>query len=1101
MKKFYILLLVSLFTCLQAGAINVTTNMNPFAYGLEAILSADQQTMTVKYSLNADARTVKIVFLDGSTVLKTISCTGSLLNKTPNNVDPYISANKHSIDIPISDLPANTDLTWRIEVTGDGRAATEVYSQDGTSVYRHKFYRPSSVDIIQDPSSKEYGKVLVVESQHKVSSETGYHSSKNGNDPQGAGVYIFNPNLTPRKNGSGTYVFNGGNNSRFSNTSYSPHRVRVSDDGRIFVSSMDVTKGNILWEIGENFGSWTTVMGKGVGGATYNTSTYDLKTSGGTFIAGPNAGLDVMGSGENLKLLMLSCDNGAFASSRLGFELREYNLGTAKTWSSAPNKGFDTLNYVFVRAEISNVQYDGSGGVWCLSYRGTCSGKEPGLVHRKSNGKEDYRNTKRNNTKNAGLRFNKNYTKAIMASAGSKGHLYDYNPSEPSVYFFNEVQIDMSAVGSFLNDFAWDPANNIYAVGFDSNNSGGTGYVAMYCLPYKSTDVFSTSAPSTFSIDCNPNTQYNVIMLINDTDMGSVSGGGNFPSCSDVTVTATPNNGYRFVNWTVNGVEVSKNSSYTFSITSNISIQANFAPNVFNIEWYGLFQEHEDITDASTDTERNARLWRLFQVEYNKHAGASQPDFGESKGTSGSNRLMYYVLKFVNTNFSSYDDDSKNEVRALIEDFLDNEADKSNFYWLGQYIESVVNQEINAQEYVNIWGFYLQSFINRTKNSHNQDFSVNSSAPGTTLVGNYKVVDFSEKSKPIYWRPYWTNIACELPKTYNYGVGLPKDWNWYELPVGWSIADAANSKTIYNPCDTWCKWNNQAANPGKLLAWYYDNPANPTWPENPTIVRNVYQDGALFATWVDKLVSEELINQNNSDAIWLLNYYGESTHNIKIKRKMRGGMYNTLCLPFAATKSQQPTALQNATIMEFTGVNESLYSESGDPVVELQFTQVTDLEAGVPYLVMPQQDINDEITFTGITTGYNNEQPIVIENASTVTKSTTNGSVSFIGNIHTTNIPVHSLIVVANSRLAQVTQAGDMASMRAHFYIEDAYLQTLAAEGKVYLSMKKPVTTSIPVAPEAEQQRKPEVRKIMRNGQIYIIRDGITYTITGARVR
>jgi hypothetical protein len=69
MKKIYILLLVSLFTCLQAGgAINVTTNMNPFAYGLEAILSADQQTMTVKYSLNADARTVKNVFLDGSTV-------------------------------------------------------------------------------------------------------------------------------------------------------------------------------------------------------------------------------------------------------------------------------------------------------------------------------------------------------------------------------------------------------------------------------------------------------------------------------------------------------------------------------------------------------------------------------------------------------------------------------------------------------------------------------------------------------------------------------------------------------------------------------------------------------------------------------------------------------------------------------------------------------------------------------------------------------------------------------------------------------------------------------------------------------------------------
>lgn len=1100
MKKFYILLLVSLFTCLQAGAINVTTNMNPFAYGLEAILSADQQTMTVKYSLNADARTVKIVFLDGSTVLKTISCTGSLLNKTPNNVDPYISANKHSIDIPISDLPANTDLTWRIEVTGDGRAATEVYSQDGTSVYRHKFYRPSSVDIIQDPSSKEYGKVLVVESQHKVSSETGYHSSKNGEDPQGAGVYIFNPNLTPRKNGSGTYVFNGGNNSRFSNTSYSPHRVRVSDDGRIFVSSMDVTKGNILWEIGENFGSWTTVMGKGVGGATYNTSTYDLNTSGGTFIAGPNAGLDVMGSGENLKLLMLSCDNGAFASSRLGFELREYNLGTAKTWSSAPNKGFDTLNYVFVRAEISNVQYDGSGGVWCLSYRGTCSGKEPGLVHRKSNGKEDYRNTKRNNTKNAGLRFNKNYTKAIMASAGSKGHLYDYNPSEPSVYFFNEVQIDMSAVGSFLNDFAWDPANNIYAVGFDSNNSGGTGYVAMYCLPYKSTDVFSTSAPSTFSIDCNPNTQYNVIMLINDTDMGSVSGEGAYTSCTDVTLTATPKDGYRFVNWTVGGVEVSKDAVYTFSITENLSIQANFAPNVFNVEWYGLFQKHQDVTDYITnpnsemDGRVNSRLWRWFQVAINEHYSKSLADAGQNTNGGVSE---YNVLGFLKSYNSSYV--STTIKLAEVKDFMEDTG--SPFYWLGKYIMDkagvqTINQKSNKDNTnINIWGYYLYCFFNRTnvpRNSGNDD-----TRSWLTTTHGITVLDFFEDGKPTYWRPYWTSIACELPKTYKYGVGLPKKWKTATPPEGSIISLKPRG---------WYQWNSDTAaiNQGKLLAWYYDDPSNPKWPRwssDTAIVRNVYQDGALFATWVDKLVSEELTNQNNSDAIWLLNYYGESTHDIKIERKMQGGMYNTLCLPFAATKSQQPTALQNATIMEFTGVNESLYSESGDPVVELQFTQVTDLEAGVPYLVMPQQDINDEITFTGITTGYNNEQPIVIENASTVTKSTTNGSVSFIGNIHTTNIPVHSLIVVANSRLAQVTQAGDMASMRAHFYIEDAYLQTLAAEGKVYLSMKKPVTTSIPVAPEAEQQRKPEVRKIMRNGQIYIIRDGITYTITGARVK
>ena len=44
-----------------------------------------------------------------------------------------------------------------------------------------------------------------------------------------------------------------------------------------------------------------------------------------------------------------------------------------------------------------------------------------------------------------------------------------------------------------------------------------------------------------------------------------------------VTLTATPNDGYSFVNWTVNGAEVSKETTYTATITEDIEIKANFA--------------------------------------------------------------------------------------------------------------------------------------------------------------------------------------------------------------------------------------------------------------------------------------------------------------------------------------------------------------------------------------------------------------------------------------------------------------------------------------------------------------------------------------------
>ena len=82
-----------------------------------------------------------------------------------------------------------------------------------------------------------------------------------------------------------------------------------------------------------------------------------------------------------------------------------------------------------------------------------------------------------------------------------------------------------------------------------------------------------------------------------------------------------------------------------------------------------------------------------------------------------------------------------------------------------------------------------------------------------------------------------------------------------------------------------------------------------------------------------------------------------------------------------------------------------------------------------------------------------------------------------------------------------------MNGMRGYFVIDDtdplaaAELAAQAADGRVYLSMKKPVTTSIPVAPEAEQQVKPEVRKVMYDGKIYILRGEEVYTITGHRVR
>ena len=57
---------------------------------------------------------------------------------------------------------------------------------------------------------------------------------------------------------------------------------------------------------------------------------------------------------------------------------------------------------------------------------------------------------------------------------------------------------------------------------------------------------------------------------------GSTNGEGAYNSGTNVTAVATPNNGYSFINWTENGSSVSTNPNYSFTISGNRNLIANF---------------------------------------------------------------------------------------------------------------------------------------------------------------------------------------------------------------------------------------------------------------------------------------------------------------------------------------------------------------------------------------------------------------------------------------------------------------------------------------------------------------------------------------------
>lgn len=104
--------------------------------------------------------------------------------------------------------------------------------------------------------------------------------------------------------------------------------------------------------------------------------------------------------------------------------------------------------------------------------------------------------------------------------------------------------------------------------------------------------VVSTNANYNFTVTGNrtlvahftSNPQnYTISVSANPSNGGSVSGGGTYQQGQSCTVHATANSGYTFTNWTENGNVVSANANYTFTVTGNRTLVAQFQQQSYTI--------------------------------------------------------------------------------------------------------------------------------------------------------------------------------------------------------------------------------------------------------------------------------------------------------------------------------------------------------------------------------------------------------------------------------------------------------------------------------------------------------------------------------------
>ena len=92
---------------------------------------------------------------------------------------------------------------------------------------------------------------------------------------------------------------------------------------------------------------------------------------------------------------------------------------------------------------------------------------------------------------------------------------------------------------------------------------------------------------ATIQLSVTASTQtYSISTSSNPIAGGITSGGRSYSVGQQATLVATSNSGYTFVNWTENGNSITTNSSYSFNVTGNRNLVANFTNCAFTLDHY-----------------------------------------------------------------------------------------------------------------------------------------------------------------------------------------------------------------------------------------------------------------------------------------------------------------------------------------------------------------------------------------------------------------------------------------------------------------------------------------------------------------------------------
>ena len=490
-----------------------------WAYDLRKGEDSDNYTFTFK---TTSAGTATLIFKDKD---------GNTLDFDAHTVTAT-AAEEKTITIAKTTFDAATkDIYWEVELAGEPIVKMAELTDPTKGIY--DFFMPQDVKVDNSPNSMYFGQIYVAAAQDGTSRE----------GTQKRGIFVYDQELAELNTPNEGYL---PENVTLTNTTRQAiHRLAVNPVNGNVAFSYNVSGSSAVWSMNPAnlSGNATNLIDNSITAA--NSICFDK-----------DGALYVM-------------DN---ANTSTGGNIYKIHNGNVEKFAAVQT------GFVWA-AEDNSLASDGRGGLWIAQNRWSVD-TYPALSHVNANGVVDFSVTSASSDElkamfpyddnNASYRGHCAYnaSKDILAFGGNKvATLFKVTYDASGVPSLEKL-MSTPKLGTNIDGVAFDYAGDLYVASASAER--------LYKFVVPTTDNTCT-VPAPKSQIIMKEARYTVSVVANPAEMGTVTEGGEYKAGEKVTLTATANKGYQFVNWTIGSDVISTDASFEYTVPAeNVTLTAHF---------------------------------------------------------------------------------------------------------------------------------------------------------------------------------------------------------------------------------------------------------------------------------------------------------------------------------------------------------------------------------------------------------------------------------------------------------------------------------------------------------------------------------------------